>query len=111
MYERTKYEIGHIHDCSQMHPNYVDDFYEVVTEVYSEIDWPNIMKNLFFEPMQEGMLPTVKEKMNKLEADFYKSMTPVVVDKNVFNPRYAYVLEGSVKDIDVWEMEQKSTSS
>jgi hypothetical protein len=40
------YIINHLHDCVLMHPNYVEDFYKIVTEIYTSEQMQNLTTNL-----------------------------------------------------------------
>ncbi len=32
--EKINYNINHLHDCIILHPNYVEDFYNIINELY-----------------------------------------------------------------------------
>ena len=36
--EKMNYNINHLHDCIILHPNYVEDFYNIINELYHSDD-------------------------------------------------------------------------
>jgi DNA-directed RNA polymerase len=102
MYEKTGYRIGHIHDCIMVHPNYVEDLFVVIQEIYTGKDLKNLADRLFFEPMKEGLASDIKRKIKEIQTEFNKKKDKIKVDKKTFTPRNAYGIEGSVSELDIW---------
>lgn len=93
MHDKTKYTIGHIHDCVLLHPNYVDDFYEVVSELYTSEKMHNLAKDLFFDPIKSSVDEETKGIIEKHEEEFFKLASDFKVTKENFEPRNMYTFE------------------
>ena len=111
IYKATGYRIGHIHDAIQVHPNYVNDVYAAIENLYTDTDWVGLLRKMFFDPMKEGMTAEVIEEINKLESEFYELVGEFRVEKGVFNPRHAYVMKGNVSEEKVWEARSSITNT
>lgn len=46
--KKTKRRLNHLHDCVMLHPNDVDVFFDIVTEVYCRPNMRTLAKDLFF---------------------------------------------------------------
>jgi hypothetical protein len=93
MYERCGYSINHLHDCVLMHPNYVDDFYEVVRELYCSNNWNHLAGTLFLEPFKGSLDEGTLADVLILEKNFYLLADNFSVDKVTFDPRNMYGFE------------------
>jgi DNA-directed RNA polymerase len=101
MYDRTGYRIGHIHDCILLHPNFVDDLYIVLHNIYTKTLSKSFIDNLFFEPMKEGLASDIKDRISSVQVKFHEIVGENPLDLVDFNPRDAYTMEGSVNPRDV----------
>lgn len=72
MYEKHKYTINHLHDCVLIHPNYVNDFYEIVEELYSSDKLYNIIETSVFEPAEHSLSKEGTHVVQKARETFLK---------------------------------------
>lgn len=107
VYDSSKYRINHLHDCVLIHPNYVDVFYDVVSDIYTEDTLTRLASKLFFEPMTEGLASDLCDEIKKIQKGFEDNMDTIDVTKDKFEPRNMYVLEGGVTNTEVYEEELK----
>jgi len=70
MHEKKNYIINHLHDCVILHPNFVDDFYEIVEELYKSDKLYNIIDNLIFEQMRTSLSITSRLKLDEIKAKY-----------------------------------------
>lgn len=99
MFLKTNYRINHLHDCVLIHPNYVNEFYNVITEIYSSDIFVDLANKVYFEPMKEGLADNDKHKISLIQERFKKLSDDVKVSKETFNPRHLYVPEGTISNI------------
>lgn len=55
MYERHKYRIDQLFDCILLHPNQVDNFYQIMEEIYSQDVFDDYMNTHVFNVWRESM--------------------------------------------------------
>ena len=89
--EKFNYNINHLHDCIILHSNYVEDFYNIINELYSSEDMYYLAERLVFNPMKTSIssksdeLDQIKKEYLSLCDDFNKEMN--------FNPKNIYHFE------------------
>jgi hypothetical protein len=91
--EPYSYTINHLHDCVIIHPNYVDDFYNVVKEVYSSEEIYNIMDTLVFEPFLQSISTESRKQLEALISEYKSYCDDFKDDLGKFNPRSLYKFE------------------
>jgi hypothetical protein len=79
---KKKYIINHLHDSVQTHPNYLDELYESIKEVYSELDSNKIFEKCFEKPMKGLLLSEDYEGFDKLTKEYRNSAEVVKIDDN-----------------------------
>jgi DNA-dependent RNA polymerase len=103
IHKLTNYRINHLHDCVLIHPNFVDTFYDVITEIYTGGYLNDLARRLYFEPMAEGVSEDVREEIKKIQNKFENNMEKIVITKENFESRNMYVLDGNVNNIDLFK--------
>jgi len=102
VYEKTGYRVSHLHDCVLLNPNYVDQLYEVIEEIYTdESTFHRLAEKTFFQPMAEGLPDEAISEIKTIRDEFYASADSIHVTKGFFNPRNMYSPEGSVNESDL----------
>jgi hypothetical protein len=76
-----------------IHPNYVDDFYNVVKEVYSSEEIYNIMDTLVFEPFLQSISTESRKQLEALISEYKSYCDDFKDDLGKFNPRSLYKFE------------------
>ena len=94
-YKKTKKRLNHLHDCVMLHPNDVEHFYDIVSEVYCDEKMMTLAENLFFRKIKEDLTGEPLAKVEKLEKEFLENSDDFKITKNVFDPRKCYRYEGS----------------
>lgn len=107
IHRKTGYAVGHVHDCVLIHPNYVDVFYEVVRDIYTGDCLDNLADKLFFEPMKEGLADDYRTLITSIQQQFHELADDVHVSRDVFEPTFAYSMEGSVNEPILWDYERQ----
>lgn len=97
MYEKTGKEciLQHVHDAVLLHPNYVEDFYNIVEEVYKkEKRLHNVLTNSF---INNSLLLMSEENKNKLidiyRNIFLKNKDSFIIEEIKIKPRSLYSFE------------------
>jgi hypothetical protein len=92
MFDKHCYNINHLHDSIQCHPNYVDVLYEEIVEIYKHISTVNISA-LFTDQAERELsqedLDVFRARVLKLEQ---LKETPVI-DPDDINPENMYPFE------------------
>jgi hypothetical protein len=94
-YNKTKKRLNHLHDCVMMHPNDVDVFYDIVTEVYCRPVMKRLAEELVFSRMKSDLTGEPLEKVIQLEKQFLKNMGVFDLTPTTFDPRKCYRYEGA----------------
>ena len=94
-YKQTGKKINHLHDCVMIHPNDVDIFYNIVTEVYCNPFMNTLAQDLMFSRMKQDIVGKPLEKMLKLESEFVSNMDDFELKPDTFDPRKCYRYEGA----------------
>ena len=87
------YLINHLHDCVIIHPNYVDDFYKIVKDVYSSKELYNIMDTLVFEPFLQNISKEGRGELEEKISEYKSYCDDFKDDLGNFNPRFLYKFE------------------
>jgi len=90
--EKYNYKINHLHDCILLHPNYVDNFYDLVTELYKSENLYYMSENLVFDPMKPFLSVDSRYKLDKIKKEFL-SLCDNFKDEMDFDPRNLYRYE------------------
>lgn len=64
------YNIDHLHDCALIHPNYVNDFYDIVDQLYKSNELYDSVISCLFEHAKQELSFASGEKIDKLLAEF-----------------------------------------
>jgi len=89
--EKMNYNINNLHDCIILHPNYVEDFYNMINELYHSDDMYYLAERLVFQPMKSSIsiksdeLDKIKQEYLLLCDDFKNEMK--------FDPKNIYRFE------------------
>lgn len=95
-YNRTRHHLVSLHDCVMVHPNYVDEMYEVISDVYCDPKMLTMARDLVFKRFILNSTGEYREKIKKLESRFLSNMEPLdYLNKQTFDPRKCYKFEGS----------------
>lgn len=92
MYRKTSYKINHLHDCVILHPNYADDFFDIVESLYTSQKMHNLTETLF-----DGFIGLVslssRDQIKLYYEEFSNNATPFKVKKDCFKPDNLYKYE------------------
>ena len=94
-YEYTKRRLNHLHDCVCIHPNHVDKFYDIVTEVYCKDEMRILARDLVFSDLIRNSVEPQISKLIDLLNEFESNMDDFELSEKTFNPRKCYKYEGS----------------
>ena len=94
-YKKTGKKINHLHDCVMLHPNDVDIFYEIVSDVYCSPYMKTLANDLIFEVMKQDVRGPELAEIQKLQEQFNSNMDDFSLKKEVFVPRNCYRYEGT----------------
>lgn len=94
-YEYTKRRLNHLHDCVCIHPNHVDKFYDIVTEVYCKEEMRTLARDLVFSDLIRNSVEPQTSKLIDLLNEFESNMDDFELSVKTFNPRKCYKYEGS----------------
>lgn len=70
VHKRTKYTPNHLHDCVIIHPNYVDEFYSIVSDIFKDKVLHNFAENCVFTPCFDSVDGESKLVLKELFAEF-----------------------------------------
>jgi hypothetical protein len=93
IHEKTGYIINHLHDCVLIHPNYVNVFYEVISEIYTSKEMMHLAKNLLFDPMKSDLDSDTLKEVEELEKDFYCNADSFEINDDQFKSYNMYSFE------------------
>jgi hypothetical protein len=93
IYKKNGYIINHLHDCVILHPNYIDSFQEVITEIYTSEQILHLAKNLLFDPIKSDLDASTLEKIEELEKEFFDNVDSFEINKDIFKPFNMYSFE------------------
>jgi hypothetical protein len=94
MKKKYGYTINHLHDCVLVHPNHVDEFYEIVNELYSTDILYNIIETSVFEPAKNAVSIKGAKKIERLRKQFYKDCDDFKEELSEHLPENIYRPEG-----------------
>ena len=94
-YKKTKKRLNHLHDCVMLHPNDVEHFYNIVSEVYCDEKMSTLAEDLFFNQIKKDLAGEPLVNFEKLEKKFLKNSDDFTITKEIFDPRKCYKYEGS----------------
>lgn len=78
-----------------LHPNDVDVFYEIVSEIYCSSAMNTLASDLFFFSIKKDLVGDPPETILNLEKKFIENMNDFKVSKKTFDPRKRYRFEGT----------------
>lgn len=55
-FKKTRRRLNHLHDCVMFHPNDVDTFYDIVSEVYCSLVMKTLAQDLFFSRIKKDLV-------------------------------------------------------
>ena len=91
--EKTGYVANTLHDCVLVHPNYVEDLYEVIQEFYSDKELFNMVENLIFTPLRSQIAQEYHAEFDKMVKEFDQNSVDYQSELGNFNPKYLYEFE------------------
>ena len=95
-YNRTKHHLVSLHDCAIVHPNYVDELFDVILDAYCDPRMLTLAKDLVFKRFILNSTGEYRRKIQKLEKKFLDNMESLdYLNKDTFEPRRCYKFEGS----------------
>ena len=94
-YKKTKRRLNHLHDCVMLHPNDVDVFYDIVTDIYCSPELGTMANDLFFSRIKKDLAGEPLKTVINLEEQFNNNMDDFQITKGVFEPRHCYRFEGT----------------
>lgn len=92
MHERHGYVCNHLHDCLIIHPNYAQEFFCLVDEIFSSDEIYNMMDHLVFDTLKSNLSLKTQDKFEVLIKRF-KSLTDDFKDLIEINPKNLYQYE------------------
>lgn len=111
VWKTKKYIVNQLHDCVLCNPNIVNTVYNVIEEIYTDGTLHSLADKTFFIPMKEGLNVDDQKKIDDIRELFHKNGTPVNILKGQFNPRHAYVMEGTVRLTDLYARQIANNST
>ena len=87
--------MNHLHDCVMLHPNDVDIFYSIVTDIYCNPFMKTLAQDLVFSCMKNDTRGDVQRKIEKIEEEFIANMDNIELTPATFDPRKCYRYEGA----------------
>ena len=78
-----------------LHPNDVDVFYEIVSEIYCSSAMNTLTSDLFFSRIKKDLVGDPLETILNLEKKFIENMDDFKVSKKTFDPRKCYRYKGA----------------
>lgn len=94
-YNQTGKKLNHLHDCVMLHPNDVDIFYTIVTEIYCSSFMKTLAQDLVFSCMKSDTRGQVLCKIIEIEKEFVSNMDNIELTPSIFDPRKCYRYEGA----------------
>ena len=94
-YDRTGHKLNHLHDCVMLHPNDVDIFYEVVSDVYCNPRMHTLAQDLLFSRFKIDTIDECRKTIADIEEKFVKNMDEIKLTRNTFSPKKCYRYEGA----------------
>jgi DNA-directed RNA polymerase len=84
-----------LHDCVMLHPNDVDIFYKIVTEIYCSYFMKTLTRDLVFSCMKSDTRGQVLCRIIEIEKEFISNMDNLELTPSTFDPRKCYRYEGA----------------
>jgi len=81
------------HDSIQVHPNYVEELYFNIAELYTDDTFKNLAEKMLFEPMLTEIPDSKVEQFQKLVQKFNDLKQDFVIDKNQIKIKNLYRYE------------------
>ena len=94
-YEQTGRRINHLHDCVMVHPNDVDIFFKIVSDVYTDPAMRTLARDLVFSVFKENTVSDAKQKLIEIENKFSTNMDDFTLSPKTFDPKKCYRYEGT----------------
>ena len=94
-YEQTGRRINHLHDCVMVHPNDVDTFFKIVSEVYTDRTMRTLASDLVFSVFKENTVSDAKQRLIEIENKFLTNMDDFTLTSTTFDPKKCYRYEGT----------------
>jgi len=94
-YKTTKKRLNHLHDCVMLHPNDVDIFYNIVSDVYCDPRMKTLAVDLFFFRIKKDVVGEPLSKIEKLKKKFCENMDLFELSVDTFDPKKCYRFEGA----------------
>lgn len=94
-HKQTGKKLNHLHDCVMLHPNDVDIFYKIVTEIYCSSFMKTLARDLVFSCMKSDTRGQVLGKIIEIEKEFISNMDNIELTPSTFDPRKCYRYEGA----------------
>ena len=94
-HKQTGKKLNHLHDCVMLHPNDVDIFYKIVTEIYCSSFKKTLARDLVFSCMKSDTRGQVLGKIIEIEKEFISNMDNIELTPSTFDPRKCYRYEGA----------------
>jgi DNA-dependent RNA polymerase len=94
MREEKNCSINHLHDCVLVHPNAVNDMYDVIEEIYKSDELYCMADRLFFDHVANHVSEDTRVEIEKLKKEFKKGCDEFANELKFANPRHLYDFEG-----------------
>jgi hypothetical protein len=69
-YKSTKKRLNHLHDCVCIHPNDVDTFYKIASEIYCKPEMKTLAEDLIFENIIHNSVKPQTSELIELKNEF-----------------------------------------
>jgi hypothetical protein len=92
MKEKYNTNINHLHDCVILHPNNVDDFYDLVDALYTDGSLLKIADELVFEQLSSSVSRSAQNEIEELKLEF-DALCDGFENEITFDPRNLYKFE------------------
>jgi DNA-directed RNA polymerase len=90
LHERTGYTINYLHDCVLLHPNHVDIYYEIITELFTSKDFLNMADNLFFDAIKTDLDIDTAEQISNIQKEFLEVSNDLVIEQEKYRAYSVY---------------------
>lgn len=94
MRERHGYTVNHLHDCVLVYCNFVENFFDLVKEIYSSRELYDMCDRLFFDHVSSHVSEHTKKEIEELKEKFKEGCDDYSEELINVDPRHVYDFEG-----------------
>lgn len=94
-YKKTRRRLNHLHDCVMLHPNDVEIFYGIVTDIYCDPRMLSLAQDLVFSRFINNTTGKTRDNLLELQEEFVGNMEPLPLNISEFDPKKCYRYEGA----------------